>query len=131
MPINKMQYRNIGKDQVDQIAQLTGGTARLAIDLIDYDPKFEPVMRQVFGTTFICDDQEAAKKICYNPRFAFVCVTLQGDKYEPSGGLHGGSVPQGGNILLKIDGFLQSDERCRQKEQELFQQKKELDSLSE
>ena len=93
MPINKMQFRNIGKDQVDQIAQLTGGTARLAIDLIDYDPKFEPVMRQVFGTTFICDDQEGAKKICYNPRFAFVCVTLQGDKYEPTGGLHGGSVP--------------------------------------
>ena len=50
-------------------------------------------MRQVFGTTFICDDQEAAKKIAYNQRFSFVCVTLQGDKYEPSGGLHGGSIP--------------------------------------
>ena len=93
MPLNKMQFRKLDLNVVKQIHELTDGGARPAIDLIDFDPIYEPVMRQIFGTTFVCDDQESAKKICYNQKFGFICVTLQGDKYEPSGGLHGGSAP--------------------------------------
>ena len=82
----------------------------MAIDLIDFDPKYAPVMKQVFGSTFVCEDNEIAKKICYNRDFGFICVTLQGDKYEPQGGLHGGSLARGSNVLLKIDAYLKSDE---------------------
>ena len=45
MPINKMQSRNIDPNVVRQIGELTGGAARLAQDLIEFDPKFQPVMK--------------------------------------------------------------------------------------
>ena len=122
MPLDKIRCeRNVDQNLKKQIEELTGGAARLALDLLNYDPKYEPAMRQVFGSTFVCDDSETAKKICFNPKLGFICVTLEGDKYEPSGALHGGSAPQGGNILLKIDEFIKSDEGRVQKEQELFQ----------
>lgn len=131
MPIDKMQVRSVDPDKLRQIHQLTGGAAKLAIELIEFDRKYEPVMVQVFGSTFVCEDQETAKKICYNRDFGFVCVTLEGDKYEPAGGLHGGSMAQGSNLLLKVDAFLKSEEQRRAKEQELFKEKKELETLSE
>ena len=69
---------------------MTDGRARLALDLIEYDKKYEAAMQLAFGQIFICDDQETARRIS-SKKFGFVCVTRVGDRYEPSGVLHGGA----------------------------------------
>jgi len=45
---------------------VTGGQAHLAIDLISFDQRFEPVMQFVFGNTFVSEDESAAKKIAHS-----------------------------------------------------------------
>ena len=55
-------------------------------------------MEQVFGQIFICDDQATAKKIS-QMRNGYICVTRDGDRYEPTGILSGGSNVQ--SIFLK------------------------------
>ena len=59
-------------------------------------------MLQTFGRTFICDDQATARQVM--EKFKFVCVTIEGDKYEPGGTLHGGSQSQR-NILRMVQEF--------------------------
>lgn len=51
-------------------------------------------MQFVFGSTFITEDNQIAKQISggRSGKKPVNCVTLQGDKYETTGALHGGST---------------------------------------
>ena len=46
-------------------------------------------MEYVFGNTLVCETKEAARAIC--DRFRLQTVSLEGDKFDPSGILVGGS----------------------------------------
>lgn len=69
--------------------------AKPALELVEFEPQFAKVMVYLFGSAFVCDDSETAKKLV---RFtsargkAYTCVTVDGDKYEPQGTMHGGAV---------------------------------------
>ena len=90
VPLQQIHVERLPRANVEKVMQLTNNKARLALDLIQYDPRFEPAMQQVFGKIFVCDDAQTAKQISQQ-RGGYVCVTRQGDKYEPTGLLHGGS----------------------------------------
>ena len=62
--------------------------------LIKFNLALEPSMKFVFGDVFICEDNETAKKVAYDPRVRMRCVTLDGDVYNPSGILTGGNDDQ-------------------------------------
>ena len=59
-------------------------------------------MEYIFGSTFICDDAETAKLVTFDPAVRMRCVTVEGDVYDPSGTLSGGSKPQSSGILIQI-----------------------------
>jgi len=59
-----------------------------ALDLLDYDPKFESAFRVVFGSTLVIDTLEHARKRIGSARM----VTLDGSLLEPSGTMTGGSL---------------------------------------
>jgi chromosome segregation ATPase len=63
---------------------MSEGRARLAIELIDFDPKFTKVMEFYFGSTFITEDSQVAKIISggKSGRKPVNCVTLEGDKFS-------------------------------------------------
>lgn len=65
--------------------------ARCAIDLVEFDPEYQPMMERVFGGFFVCSSIEIAKAIAYDPRCRFRAVTLDGDSVDPSGLMQGGS----------------------------------------
>lgn len=70
---------------------MTEGKAVPAIELIEYDQKYEKVMQMVFGSVYVAENEECAKKVAFNKDVqARTCVTLKGDKYDPRGTLHGG-----------------------------------------
>lgn len=64
-------------------------------------------MAYVFGSTFVCDDTDAAKQAAFTLKVR--SVTLQGDLYEPSGTLTGGSASRGTGLLLKVQEVLDAE----------------------
>jgi chromosome segregation ATPase len=48
-------------------------------------------MQWVFGQIFICKDMETAKKVTFHERILKKSVTLDGDVFDPSGTLSGGT----------------------------------------
>ncbi len=71
-------------------------------------------MSHVFGGTFICDDTESAKKVTFDKRVNQRSVTLEGDVYDPSGTLSGGSAPSSSGILIKVQALLEIENKLGQ-----------------
>jgi len=69
VPLREIDTNNcVNKEHIAHIDRLTEGGAKLAIDLIDYDPKFEKAMMFFFGNTFVCDTTEIALRVIkYKP----------------------------------------------------------------
>ena len=59
-------------------------------------------MEYVFGNTLVCADAETAKRVTFDPAVRMKSVTLEGDVYDPSGTLSGGSAPQSSGVLLTL-----------------------------
>jgi len=59
-------------------------------------------MEYVFGSTLICADAETAKRVTFDPSIRMKSVTLEGDVYDPSGTLSGGSAPQSSGVLVTL-----------------------------
>jgi chromosome segregation protein len=76
-PFIKTEIRNIKKP----------GVHGLALDLIDYQPKFKKIFSYVFGNTLVVDDIDTARKIGIG---GTRMVTLTGDLVETSGAMQGG-----------------------------------------
>lgn len=74
----------------------------LALSLIGHDEEVAAAMEYVFGSTFVCADPETAKKVTFDPAVRMKSVTLDGDVYDPSGTLSGGSAPQSSGVLVTL-----------------------------
>ena len=59
-------------------------------------------MKYLFGDCFICDDQDIAKKIAFDPRVRLRCAILNGDIYDPAGIVSGGYIHKEDNILRRF-----------------------------
>ncbi|MBI4146000.1 chromosome segregation protein SMC, partial [Candidatus Woesearchaeota archaeon] len=85
LPMNKVRPALV-KDELKGVLK-ENGVLGLAIDLIDFDPKFKNVFSHVFGNTVVVEDIETARRIGIgNIRM----VTLEGDLCEHSGAMTGG-----------------------------------------
>ena len=85
LPLNKIKPR----DRNPEIEQLkkSQGSHGLAIELINYDPKFRNVFSYVFENIIIVDNIETARKIGIGKA---KMVTIEGDVTEISGAMQGG-----------------------------------------
>ena len=79
----------------------------------------------VFAGTFICDDAETAKKITFSREVGVKSVTLDGDVYDPSGTLSGGSAPSSSGVLVRVQELLQAEGNLREAVQRLQQLERE------
>lgn len=59
-------------------------------------------MAYVFGDVLICDDATTAKTVTYHPQVQIRSVTINGDVYDPSGTISGGSAPTSSGLLIKV-----------------------------
>lgn len=71
-----------------------------AIDILKFDKELTPAIKYCFGHTLICEDEDIAKTITFNPEISARTVTLNGDIYDPSGTLSGGSFPNNQRSIL-------------------------------
>ncbi|MCK4937762.1 MAG: chromosome segregation protein SMC [Methanosarcinales archaeon] len=87
LPLNKMAG-NSGFRDVSNMAGVIG----YAINLVDYDSKYEPAFNYVFRDTIVVEDLNTGRRLMGGLRM----VTLDGEVVEKSGAMTGGSRGRSG-----------------------------------
>ena len=105
LPLNRLNGKCVDEARVSlskEVAARLGGTAHLAIELVGFEDELVKAMEYVFGGAIVCDSSKVAKSIAFDRNIGTKTVTLEGDVYDPSGTLTGGSASQIGTILKKL-----------------------------
>jgi len=103
IPLNKINKRTVDSKIIKNAERLVGPeNVTLALSLVGYDEEVRSAMEFVFGSTFICKDSEIAKQLTFNPEIKVKTVTLEGDLFDPSGTLTGGSRQANRSILDQV-----------------------------
>ncbi|KAJ9654861.1 Structural maintenance of chromosomes protein 2 [Neophaeococcomyces mojaviensis] len=119
IPLNKVSSFRASAERVGAAQKSAPGKVDLALSLIGYDHEVSAAMDYVFGTTLICQDAETAKKVTFDPAVRLKSVTLEGDVYDPSGTLSGGSSPNSSGVLVILQKLNEVTRELQKQEQEL------------
>jgi len=102
IPLNKINSFRASAQKLTAAKKIGGDKVNLALSLVGYENEVANAMAFVFGDTLICDDAESAKAVTFNSAVGLKSVTLDGDVYDPSGTLSGGSAPSSSGLLVKV-----------------------------
>ena len=136
VPLNKINVNLPHYSQIQKAKEIGGNKIHYALDCIASNDKYSDVMKYVFGNILIADDSETAKRVCFDPKVMLKTVTLQGDLYDPSGILTGGSKPKSNGIIdavvrqYEMGGLIQQTEnklRRLEDQQKIIQNNKRID----
>ena len=71
-----MQANIISQKVKDLVERKFGGRAVLALDLIKYNSAIANSIKFVFGTFFVCENSDIAKRIAYDREIQAVAITI-------------------------------------------------------
>ncbi|KAM3340612.1 structural maintenance of chromosomes protein 2-1 isoform X1 [Capsicum galapagoense] len=112
IPLNKIQTRPVPPRHQNAAAKLVGkGNAEVAISLVGYDEELKSAMEYVFGSTFVCKTIDAAREVAFSREVGIPSVTLEGDIFQPSGLLTGGSRRGGGDLLRQLHALAEAESK--------------------
>ncbi|KAH8804334.1 cohesin complex subunit psm1 [Flagelloscypha sp. PMI_526] len=86
IPLDTIQTKGIN----DKMRQFSNRGARLALDLIEFDPSLERAFNHACGTALICDSMDVARFVCWDRGVEVKAVTLDGTVIHKSGLITGG-----------------------------------------
>ncbi|XP_010246683.1 PREDICTED: structural maintenance of chromosomes protein 2-1-like [Nelumbo nucifera] len=110
IPLNKIQSHTVPPRVQNAAVRLVGdGNAQLALSLVGYDEEVKNAMAYVFGSTFVCRSTDAAKEVAFNREVHVPSVTLEGDIFQPSGLLTGGSRKGSGELLRQLHALVETE----------------------
>ena len=127
IPLDKINPNVLGAAVVERAQQIAPGKVELALNLIEYDQNIYKAMQYVFGTTFICADPDAAKKVTFDPQVRTRSITIEGDTYDPEGNISGGSRRNNTALLLALKDYNKVLKQLNVVDDELYQVKEEVD----
>ena len=135
IPLNKISAFKASAVKIGAAQKLAPGKVDLALSLVGYDEEVLAAMEYVFGSTLVCEDAETAKKVTFDPAVRMKSVTLEGDVYDPSGTLSGGSSPSSSGVLVtlgKLNGLTQElnalELELKESQTSMAKEKKKMDS---
>lgn len=131
IPLDKIKSRHISDStskQASSIAKSLGSTAMPAVELVGYDEEIRTAMEYVFGSSFVVDGMKAANQICDTTKTR--TVTLDGDVYEPSGTISGGSNNNLGTTLAQLAQLSEATLELEEKKSRLQHVQTKLQSIS-
>ncbi|KAK6331070.1 Structural maintenance of chromosomes protein 2 [Orbilia javanica] len=102
IPLNKINAYQAAHERVESAHKLAPGKVHLALSLIGYSEEVAKAMEYVFGSALICANAETAQRVTFDPSVRLLSVTLDGDVYDPSGTLSGGSAPTSSGVLITL-----------------------------
>ena len=118
IPLNRIKHRTLPQAKVAQAQRVAPrGQVQLALMLVGYEKSVQEAIEYVFGSTLVCESLEVARKVTFNPAIRARTVTVEGDVFEPSGIVEGGSRRRGAPVLSllskanKVRGELDAKER--------------------
>jgi structural maintenance of chromosome 2 len=130
IPLDKIQPKRVASATCEQASEIAAGlnsTSSPAIELVGFDEDVRTAMEYVFGSTLVVDGTKAANKICDATKTR--TVTLDGDVYDPSGTISGGSKNNLGTTLSKLTELSTAQENLQSKEARLSEVNAELNSM--
>jgi len=131
IPLDKIVPRRVPSSTVDRASSMAkdlNTTAQPAIELVGFEEEVRSAIEHVFGSTLVVDGMKAANSICDATRTR--TVTLDGDVYEPSGLISGGSKDNLGSTLSKITQLTSVSQKLKEKSTRLKAVVKQLESMS-
>ncbi|TAQ84078.1 hypothetical protein B7494_g7594 [Chlorociboria aeruginascens] len=102
IPLNKIAAFQASAEKIGAAQKIAPGKVDLALSLVGYDDEVSAAMEYVFGNTLICTDAATAKRVTFDPSVRMKSITLEGDSYDPSGTLSGGSSPNSSGVLVTL-----------------------------
>ncbi len=115
LPVESM--RPYGNSREIKEALRESGALGLAEDLVEYDPYYENVIKNLLGNTLIADTIASATYIAKKYPRNFKIVTLDGDTIFTSGAMTGGSRrKESGNLLAGERHIKECEEEIKRKE---------------
>lgn len=102
IPLNKISALRAAAEKVGTAKKIAPGKVDLALSFIGYEEEVSKAMDYVFGSTLICEDSTTAKLVTFDDAVRMKSVTLEGDVYDPSGTLSGGSSPNSSGALIVL-----------------------------
>lgn len=100
--------------------------ARLAMDVIQFDPSVERAMHFACGNTVLCDTMDVARTLSFERNQRIKAVTLQGAVIHKTGMMTGGPSMQDAQKQWdqrEMDGVQRERDRCMEELKALHQQK--------
>ncbi|KAL3417306.1 RecF/RecN/SMC N terminal domain-containing protein [Phlyctema vagabunda] len=102
IPLNKIASFRASAEKIGAAQRIAPGKVDLALSLVGYDDEVSTAMDYVFGNTLICADAATAKRVTFDPAVRMKSITLEGDSYDPSGTLSGGSATNSSGVLVTL-----------------------------
>ncbi|CAM1511441.1 Fc.00g089540.m01.CDS01 [Cosmosporella sp. VM-42] len=102
IPLNKIAAFKASAQTIATAQNIAPGKVDLALSLVGYDDEVSAAMEYVFGNTLVCADADTAKRVTFDPNVRMRSITLEGDSYDPSGTLSGGSAPNSSGVLVTL-----------------------------
>ena len=118
LPLNKITANPVTDAQLKAARSLipNGHNAvHRAIDLVEFSHELSPAIQFVLGGVLVCSDLEVANKVAFS-NVRRLCVTLDGDKVNPSGELSGGAPSRAASTMAVANQLLEYTGQLEQKE---------------
>lgn len=132
IPLDKIQPRrvtNAASSKAQEIAAGHNAKAWPAIELVGFDEEIRAAMEYVFGASIVVDSGRAANQICDATKTR--TVTLDGDVYDPSGTISGGSKSNLGNTLSELTKLSEATNQLSLDKQKLVVVLRELEQMKQ
>lgn len=107
VPLNKIRSNVVNPNVVDTAKRLAPNEVELALNLVTFDNEVKGAVEYVFGNKLVCNDPDTAKKVTFNESIKVGSITLEGDTYDPSGRLSGGSRRTSSSLIKQFNRFKQ------------------------
>ncbi|OIW32396.1 RecF/RecN/SMC N terminal domain-containing protein [Coniochaeta ligniaria NRRL 30616] len=121
IPLNKIAAFRASAQTIATAQKIAPGKVDLALSLVGYDDEVASAMDFVFGNTLICADADTAKRVTFDPNVRMRSITLEGDAYDPSGTLSGGSSPNSSGVLVTLQKLNEITRQLKEAEASLHQ----------
>ncbi|TXG70686.1 hypothetical protein EZV62_005621 [Acer yangbiense] len=130
IPLNKIQSHTVPPRVQQAAVRLVGKeNAELALSLVGYSDELKTAMEYVFGSTFVCKTTDVAKEVAFNRDTHTPSVTLDGDIFQPSGLLTGGSRRGGGDLLRQLHRLADAESNLLIHHKRLFEIESKINEL--
>ncbi|MEB3101198.1 chromosome segregation protein SMC [Ferviditalea candida] len=129
LPLNVIKGRSI-PDNDRRTAERVEGFVGIAVDLVDFEDRYNDIFRNLLGNVIISENLEQANRIAASCQYRFRVVTLEGDVVNAGGSMTGGSQQKrNANLLGRKRQIEQLDEEIGQAKEQLGKLKENVKSV--